>query len=399
MAAGFVVNKMVALKVGPSGLAIVGQFNSFIQIAQAIGKGGINTGVTRYASQNRDNQAELKSICKASLTISLFFSGVVALILVIFSKYFSLKILNSTEYTFLFVTLGVFLVFFVLNNLLLSILNGIKKIKYFALINIIQSLCSLVFTSSLVYFFGLKGGLFAIATNQSIVFVVAIYFIFKHQILSLDQFFPIMFDRSKIRLLLSYSIMALTSAIVTPLSLMIVRDLIINIVSIDAAGFWQGIWSLSSTYLMVITTTLNTYYLPKLAETHDRLELRNEIFLGFRRVLPLVFTGGVVVFLFRDFIIDILFAKSFGSMEPLFKFQLIGDFFKICSWLVGMVLSVRGLVKSHITTEILFSISLVVFSYLFLKKFGLVGVTYAYTLNYFLHLLSMVFIVKRLRMV
>lgn len=399
MASGFVVNKIVAVKIGPGGVAMIGQFNSFIQIAQAVGKAGINTGVTRYVSQNRDNLVELTSICRASLAISFISSTIVAVTIVIFSNYLSLKIFNTQSYAYLFVMVGIFLFFFVLNNLLLSILNGIKKIKYFTLINITQSLCSLFFTSLLVYSFGLEGGLFAIATNQSVVFIIAIYFIFKHKVLSLSHFFPVSLDRKKAQMLLKYSVMALTSAIVAPFSLMLVRDLIIEIVSIDAAGYWQGIWSLSSTYLMVVTTTLNTYYLPKLSETKNPENLRHEISLGYKRVLPFVIMAAMCLFLARSTIINILFSKSFGGMEPLFKFQLLGDILKISSWLVGMVLSVRGLIKSHIISELFFSTSFVVLSHYFLKNFGLVGVTYAYCLNYFLHLLTMVLIVKKLRMI
>ena len=63
--------------------------------------------------------------------------------------------------------------------------------------------------------------------------------------------------------------MAITSALTVPVSHMIVRNYIGENLSWDDAGYWQGIWYISTMYLMVITTSLSVYYLPKLSEIQD----------------------------------------------------------------------------------------------------------------------------------
>jgi PST family polysaccharide transporter len=44
-------------------------------------------------------------------------------------------------------------------------------------------------------------------------------------------------------------------------------------------------------------------------------------------------------------------------MKPLFTYQLLGDFFKIGSWLLAYLMIAKALAKTFIITEILFAIS------------------------------------------
>ena len=68
---------------------------------------------------------------------------------------------------------------------------------------------------------------------------------------------------------------------------------------------------------------------------------------------------------------------------------------KIASWLLGYLLVAKAMAKVFIYTEILFSVLFLVFSVIFVDIFGLVGITYAYSLNYFLHLIMMIFIFRK----
>src|SRR5690606_21186670 len=105
---------------------------------------------------------------------------------------------------------------------------------------------------------------------------------------------------------------------------------------------------------MIATTTLSTYYLPKLTKLESKEEIRKEVGLGYLRILPIVIVSGSIIYYFRKEIILILFTKEFAGMEKMFLFQLLGDFVKIASWLIGVLLSAKALVKTHITTEIIF---------------------------------------------
>ena len=83
-------------------------------------------------------------------------------------------------------------------------------------------------------------------------------------------------------------------------------------------------------------------------------------------------------------------------MSDLFSYHLIGDFFKINSWILAYLMLAKSKMKAYIFTEILFSFSLVLLSLFLIKKNGLIGVSMAYAINYFLYFIAMLVIYRKL---
>lgn len=152
MLSGLVINKAVSVYIGPAGLAVIGQFQNFSQLILVAAQGAINNGVVKYTAEYGRESEKLPSLFSTSIRISFTTSIIVGCILAIFSNFFSLKILDDVQYQFIFIIFGFTIILFVLNGLLLSIINGLKEIRSYIKINIIQSIYSLIFTSLLIYF-------------------------------------------------------------------------------------------------------------------------------------------------------------------------------------------------------------------------------------------------------
>ncbi|TOH87114.1 O-antigen flippase, partial [Vibrio parahaemolyticus] len=80
------------------------------------------------------------------------------------SKY----VFDTEEYSYVFSLFAITITLFSLNQLVLSILNGLKEIRTYISINITQSIVGLILTLVLVYLYGLDGALIALVTNQSL---------------------------------------------------------------------------------------------------------------------------------------------------------------------------------------------------------------------------------------
>lgn len=394
MLAGLVINKAVAVYIGPAGLALVGQFHNFIQLVTTLAQGAINSGVTKYAAEYGKDSDKIPILFSTASRISLGSSVVVGLCIVLFSKYASLQFLQSDEYAYVFVIFGFTIVLFVVNNLLLSILNGIKDIKTYISINIIQSIYSLIFTTLLIIFLGLDGALIALVTNQSVVLLIVLWILRKHPTIK-PKNFKETFDKPEAKKLLGFAIMALTSAITVPVSHLIIRDYIGESLGWEQAGFWQAIWYVSTMYLMVVTTTLSVYYLPRFSEIIDKIELRRELMRGYKVIIPIVMVMALLIFILKDFLIWLLFTEEFTPMRDLFVWQLVGDVVKIASWLLGYLMIAKAMIKYFVITEIVFSVSFVFLAIIFVDKFGLVGVTYAFTLNYSLYFITLIQLMRK----
>ena len=394
MAAGLIISKAVAVYVGPSGLAMVGQFQNFSQLVITLAQGGINSGVTKYTAEYGKDEKRIPILFSTASKISFFSSLVVGAGIVVFSQYASLHFLKSEDYSYIFVIFGFTIVLFVINSLLLSILNGLKEVKTWIMVNIIQSVYSLIFTTLLIVWLGLDGALIAFVTNQSVILLIVLWMLRKHPIIKSENFKE-KFNTPEAKKLVGFSAMAITSAITVPISHLIVRDYIGETLSWEDAGYWQAIWYISTMYLMVVTSTLSIYYLPKLSEITEKSELRKELWQGYKIIIPIVIVIAVGVFALKDFIIWLLFTEDFTPMRELFFWQLVGDVVKLAAWLIAYLMLAKAMIRTFIATEICFSLSFVALSIWFLYQYGLVGMSYAFAVNYTLYLVVMIVVTRK----
>ena len=389
----FIINKVVAIYAGPTGLALIGQLKDFVTMLTNISNGAITQGIVKYTAEYQTIK-EKQKIFSTSIIISLISSFIIAIILFGFSEYLSELILKDIQYSSVFLVFGSTIFLFALNTVLISILNGQKEIKKYVLVNIVNSIVTLILTSLLVVKFNIQGALYALVINQSIVFFVTLMFVLK-SVWFKWEYFKQGVDKDSLIKLSKYSLMAITSAIAAPVSFLIIRNHIGENLGWDSAGYWQGIWYISSMYLMLITTSLSVYYLPKLSEIKDKNELKKEIFNGYKVIMPIVIVSAILIYLLKEYVIIIAFDEKFMPMLELFKWQLIGDAIKICSWLLSYLILAKAMTKTFIFTEVIFSLFFVLLSIYFINNYGLVGVTYAYFCNYIIYLATMLIIFRK----
>ncbi|MBE0471699.1 MAG: O-antigen translocase [Methyloprofundus sp.] len=380
MIAGLVINKAVAVYIGPAGLALVGQFQNFSQLVMTAAQGAINSGVTKYAAEYGKDNDRIPILFSTAAIISLFSSVAVGTGIVLFSNYASLHFLKSEDYSYVFVIFGFTIVLFVINNLLLSILNGLKEIKAWVMINIIQSIYSLIFTTLLIVFLGLDGALIALVTNQSVIFLIVLWMLRKHQVIKLSNF-KCAFDKPEAKKLGGFALMTAITMLTVPVSLIIVREIIIRSGSLEEAGYWQAMWYMSLMYLMVFMTVIKIYFLPKLSELLQPSQIRNELINGFILFLPILIVLFVVIYYLRDYLLIILFSPEFQEVSDLFYWQLIGDFFKLAGTFFGILLAAKAKHFRVILVNVLFSISFVIFAYFYYADIGIEGVVFAHFVN------------------
>jgi len=210
------------------------------------------------------------------------------------------------------------------------------------------------------------------------------------------SFFNQPFDKKTARELSHFSLMGIISALTVPVSQIVLRNLLINKLGLNSAGYWQGMMRISDGYLMIITTSLSTYYLPKLSSISGDTDLRKEIIQGYKMILPTVFMGCLIIYFLRFFILRTLYTQKFEAMSTLFAFQLLGDFFKMAAWILAYLMLAKAMTKVFIITEILFSASYVALGYICISFFKLNGITIAFAINYFIYLLVMLVVFRKL---
>ncbi len=395
MCTGLVSIKVVALLIGPAGVALVGQLNNFVSIILSFAGGGIDKGITRYTSEHKYNPELLSAYLSTALKITVVFSVVIGILLIIFSSWLSKTVLLSKEYGYVFILFGTTLLMYAANNFLLCVVNGFKEFKRFVSINIASSLTGLAFTLTLVALYGTAGALAAMVTFQSVVLAITLWIVRRAAWMKIGNFCQ-RFSSAIAGKYFRYSLMALISALMLPLSRMLVRGYIMTTVSEDAAGWWEGMCRISNIYLMVITTSFSIYYLPRLSELKSAVEMRAEIIKAIKLIMPLLGTGLGLIYLTRHFIVHLLFSEAFEPMAGLFIWQLGGDFLKIGSWLVAFVMIAKAYTRLYIITEILSTAIYAGASYALIYFHGVTGACEAYFVQYVLYSIAISLIFHKL---
>ena len=276
-------------------------------------------------------------------------------------------------------------------------MNGKKEILKLVLANIAGSLFALVITGILAIKLQLYGALIALSIYQSIAFIVTLILCHRADWFEFSSLLG-KIDLGITKKFASFIFMALVSAICVPLSQMLIRAYLTQEFSLAYAGYWEAMIRLSTVYLLLVTTTLGVYYLPRLSELNAIDEIKKEVYLGYKFIFPLAVLGGICVFILRDWIINLLFSPSFAPMQDLFLWQMMGDALKIGSWILAYLMLSKAMTKLYICTEIIFTVSLIALTYICTQVFGFEGVSIAHLINYGLYwIVISLFIFKQLK--
>lgn len=389
MLTGFVSVKVVASIIGPAGVALVGQLNNFATMVMSFASGGINAGITKYVAEYKEDNSLIAQYLSTALRITGICSLICAVLLIVLHRYISELIMLSPDYGYVFVIFGLTVFMYALNNLLTSVVNGYKEFKKFVNIGIANSILGVAFTIVLVLCWQLEGALISAVTYQSIMLLVTVLMIRKLPWFRWS-FFKEKLSRAVASRYFRYTLMTLVSAMTVPVIQMLLRGYVMAEISPVEAGWWEGMNRISAMYLMVITSSFGVYYLPRLSELKNPADIRHEIFKAYKVIVPMLLAGFAVVYFLRFFIIRLVFTPEFMPMQHLFAWQMAGDFFKICSWLLAYQMLAKAMTRLFMATEIIFGLIYLGLGYLFVHLNGIVGLTQAYLVNYILYTITMV---------
>lgn len=383
-----VLNKVLAVYVGPAGYAVIGQFQSLVGMVMGMASGSIGTGVTKYTAEYHAQPQRQLGVWQTGVRLGLAASAAGALVLVLAREPLAGWLLADRAYSSVFVWLGFALVLMVANGLMLAILNGKKAIGAFVGANIVGSLINAATAIVLVLSHGLYGALVALCFGQALAAFATAWMFRRACAIPWSSLWGA-FDTAVAKRLASFALMAVVSAIVVPMSQVIIRDHLAGTLGWHAAGLWQALSKISDLHLMLLTSTMVAYFLPRFAELPAGPELRREVLRAYRFVLPLVVVTGGAIYLLREPLVRGILTADFLPLNEALGWQLVGDGIKICSWVAGYTMISHARTTLFISTEIVFTLMLVITTVVGAAADGLRGTSIAYAATYASYLVLM----------
>ena len=328
IAIGLITSKIIAIFIGPAGMALVGNLRNFMTTIETVSLLGFQNGTVKYVAENERNESELKRIISTILLTLFSLAVVISIILFALSSYWNLKIFGSqNQYGFIFKALAIGLPWYVAHLIFVSIINGLGKFSKVIYISIFGNLIGLAVSILLILKMQTFGALLAVVISPSLLFLISYYYI-NREINIFKSLSLRLFDFSVIKKFSSYTFMAIASGVLGPIVFLAIRNNVIKNLGAEQAGYWEAVSRIATYYLMFITTLISLYFLPKLVLAKSKKKTKIIFKAYFKNVLPIFGLSLVVMYFLRSLIIRVLFSSEFKPVEDLFLWQFTGDFLK-----------------------------------------------------------------------
>ena len=381
--ARLISTKIVAVYLGTNGMFLMGQLKDFLRLGNTIGSFGIENGIVKYVSEYESEKTKLSDIIGTSFKINFASALIFSSLILVFKNQISDFLQINFSENFYFLILIFSIISASIHTCFLSIYNGLNKIKLYVLVNIFSNIVSAIILVILVLEMQIIGAFYALAINQIFSLLINIILFFIYKPFEIRWVFK-EFVYDNLKKLSSFSVMAVVGPTCLIISTFIVRDFIFNEFGSDYAGSWEAMWRISAIYLLFLITTFKFYLIPTFSKLNNN-ELKKEVFKIWKVVIPIIIIITAGVYITKDLIINILLSEEFLLINTIIFFHLLGDVIKINCWVLGNIMISKADTKSFIFFQIEWSVVFVALTYLFIGKYGFVGVSISYFITYIIH--------------
>ena len=380
--AGFLTTKFIPIFIGAEGLALIGNLRNFLTAVQSFATLNLYNGIVKFIGEFKNDLTKLSKILS-----TVYYIGFVSMFSISLLCYFNSDFINDIifsdrfNYGYVIKILAIALPFYALNMFSFSIMNGFAKYKFLMIINIIGQIMGLCVTLILIWQDKIDGALVSVVISPSLIFLITVVGIVNRRNF-ISHLKVSNIDFQLIKKLSPFSLMAIVSGFALPFVMIAIRNYIIKVEGMEAAGYWEAMNRISVYYLMFVNSIMTLYFLPRFQEIENKKEFRKEVFDFYKTMIPVFAMGLLVIYLLRTFIITLFLTDEFAHVEALFGWQLLGDLVKVLAVVIAYQFIAKKMLVHFIITELFLVVMLYVSSIYFIDLFGVKGANIAHFVSY-----------------
>ena len=379
------IRRVIAENFGESGIFLQGQLRSLIQLLTSFTSLGIFNGIVKYISEYKEDQKQLAALFSTTFMFTLIGSTISALVLLLWHDSLSTYLFGTNRYAYLIQLIAILVPTISLQRVFNGVINGLSRYKKFAKIDLLSYLIS----SSLIIYFLLNdnfdGVLISIAITPAIQLGTLLW-VFAKVLMQYLKFKDVYFKAPLAKFFVAFSLMSFFSTVILSTVEIEIRNMILRRISENDAGIWSAMLDLSKNYMAFSTILFTMYVIPKFALVVGRRSFLREMGHVYKTILPIFGLGMIGVYVFRDFIIALIF-PGFDAMSALFQWQLLGDFVRLISMVISYYFIAKKLVYHFVFTEILSVGLFYLFAHYFINLYGVEGVVIGHFIRYCVYLI------------
>jgi antigen flippase len=394
---GMVRTKLVAVLLGPSGVGLVGLYNSAIGLVATvaglgIGSSGVREVAEAHGSGDPKQVASIIKTLRRACWVTGFFGWALT---VAFSYPLSLWTFGSGERSWAIALLGATLLIGPVSDGQRALLQGIRRVGDLARLNVLSVFMGTLVAVAIYAWLGEQGIVPVIITTAIFNLVGTWWFARKVSVVRISQTYAESWRNSK--RLVGLGLSFVWSGLLLAITALAIRSLIARQLGLEANGIYQAAWGISGMFAAFILRAMSMDFYPRLtAVAHDNDQVNQLVNEQTEIGVLLAIPGLVATLVFAPWIMRVFYTAKFLPGADLLPWFVIGIFGKVVSWPMGFIQLAKASSRWFVATETVFAVVQLSLSVLLLRWVGLWGIALAFALAYAFYVLGMLWVAGNL---
>jgi len=394
---GMIKVKLVAMLLGPTGVGLIGLYQSATGLVGTLAGLGIGSSGVREIAEAMGTGDQLKAarmvrVLRRACWVTGFLGWALT---AIFAVPLSQWVFGSSERAGAIAVLGVTLLVGAISSGQSALIQGARRIGDLARFSVISVIAGTIVSVGIYYNWGEKGIVPVFIVTALVNLGFSWWFARKIHVSHVELSWLETWQNSK--RLLGLGVAFMWSGLMGAGVALVTRALIVRNLGLDANGIYQAAWGISGMFAGFILSAMGADFYPRLTAVSSDHSAVNQLVneqteIGILLALP----GLLGTLAFAPWIMVLFYSSEFVSGASLLPVVVLGIFGRIISWPMGFILLAKGSSKWYIFSETCANVVHVALIVILLPIFGLWGIALALPLMYAFYTVLMCTITHRL---
>lgn len=375
--------KVIAVILGPTGVGLIGIYESITSAVGAISGMGLETsGVRQIAEANETADKLSISRTITCLRRVCLISGVAGLCFLLFlSGPVSRLTFGTSEHAYDLALLSIMILFATITAGQTALIQGLRRIKALALRNIWGAFGGTLLSIPILYIFGEKGIVPSLLAVSAMTMVTSWWYSRQTKMARVTLTWSETISAA--RPLIKLGAVFMSTTLMSLGTMYLVRVIVVRYLGINSAGMYQAAIALSSVYVSFILDAMGRDFFPRLtAVARDNSACISLVNKQMEVGLLLAIPGILAIMTLAPILISIFYSAQFLPAYDVLKWQLLGVIFQVASSPMAFVFFAKGNGSLFFWTWTITNCMHLGFIWVGIKYFGLSGLGMAFFLMY-----------------
>lgn len=336
---GIATTKIIAIAVGTKGIALIGLYRNLINMVATILNMGMSTVIVQRISTATDIDRRNEFI-RTVFILLLFQIAIVVMLSVFFSDTITVWMFGSdadSSHTLWIKIVLLMAIGTMIMQTMIAVLNGTVNLKPITKINVITSISTFTLAYPLVKT-GDIGLAMVVGSGSLIGACLGIFMVWRSYVLRIRDLLK---STASINFFSNLPVSGYLSLhpIVMTTTFLSIQVIVNNNYGVDSLGFYNAVTAIENTTVMLIMSSVRSYYLPALGQFEHQSEKEEFVNKMITMLTIFLLPISICLILGAKYILWLLYSDKFTAAANLLALQSIGLMLQAYGWCYAFYLN------------------------------------------------------------